>query len=219
MGGDFATSSTLFAVHADTGEPAWSFDTISRDPQSWPKEAAKHGGGAAWLPGTYDEESGTIYIGTGNAAPDFDGIDRPGDNKYTATLLALEPETGKIKWYNQEIPHEIWDYDSTFELLRVKRNSREYLVHPNKSGFVFVYNQQGGRPDHVWRMARNITLIGGKNARLPGIPAPFMRPVLSRSHGPSPIADKSRWPCRLCRRPQTHSRRSCLVRAGQPGLS
>ena len=161
MGGDFATSTAIHAVHADTGAPAWTLDTIRHDPQSWPKEASKHGGGAAWLPGTYDERTDTIYIGTGNAAPDFDGLVRPGDNKYTATLLALEPETGKIRWYNQEIPHEIWDYDSTFELLRVQRNGQEYLVHPSKSGFVFVYNQQGGRPDHVWTMARNITVADG----------------------------------------------------------
>ena len=161
MGGDFATSSAIHAVHADSGAPAWTLDTLRHDPQSWTETAAKYGGGAAWLPGTYDADTHTIYIGTGNPAPDFDGLARPGDNRYTASLLALDPETGKIKWYNQEIPHGIWDYGAAFEVLRVKRDGKEYLVHPNKSGFVFVYPQQGGKPIRVWQMARHVTVADG----------------------------------------------------------
>ena len=161
FGGDFASRGRIYAVHAESGEPAWSFDIIRDTPESWPAGAAEHGGGGAWLPGTYDEESDTIYIGTGNAAPDFDGATRPGDNKYTATLLALEPKTGKLKWHYQEIPHDIWDYDAAFELLRIKKAGKEFLIHPNKSGFVFVYDRQGGKPKHVWSMAENMSVATG----------------------------------------------------------
>ena len=63
------------------------------------------------MPGTYDATSDTIYIGTSNASPDFYGADREGDNKYTATILALDPKNGKLKWHRQEVPHDVWDYD------------------------------------------------------------------------------------------------------------
>lgn len=161
MGGDFAGAGKIYGVNANTGESVWTFDIIRDDPESWPADAAKYGGGNAWLPGTYDKKSDTIYIGTGNAAPDFDGEVRPGDNKYTATLLALEPNTGKMKWHYQEIPHDIWDYDATFELLRLEKQGMEFLVHPSKSGFVFVYDKKGGNPRHVWRMTENITIAEG----------------------------------------------------------
>lgn len=120
-GGDQPQRGKIFAVNAATGEPAWTFDTINASEASWPGDTGDVGGGGAWLPGTYDPVSDTLFIGTSNAAPDFYGDGRKGDNLYTATLLALDPKTGKLKWHRQEIPHDTWDYDSAYEALVVER--------------------------------------------------------------------------------------------------
>ena len=160
-GGDFAANGKIYAVNAETGESLWTFNIIRNHPDSWTKAAAKNGGGGAWLPGTYDQKTNTIYIGTGNAAPDFDGEARPGDNKYTASLLALDATTGKLKWHYQEVPHDIWDYDASYEVLQIENSGKDYLVHLNKSGFVFVYDKLSGKPQKVWPVAENITFADG----------------------------------------------------------
>jgi alcohol dehydrogenase (cytochrome c) len=155
-GGDFATAAKIYAVDANTGESLWTFDIIKDDEESWPGGSGRYGGGGAWLPGTYDESSDTIFIGTGNAAADFYGEDRRGDNLYTASLLALNPKTGKLKWYHQEIPHDVWDFDSPYEALIIERDGIDYVVHLSKSGFVFVYVKETGRLIKVWRLAENM---------------------------------------------------------------
>ncbi|MFT5133973.1 MAG: alcohol dehydrogenase (cytochrome c) [Gammaproteobacteria bacterium] len=160
-GGDFATAAKIYAVDAMTGESVWEFDVIKDDEESWPNGSGEYGGGGAWMPGTYDEASDTIYIGTGNAAADFYGENRKGDNKYTATLMALEPSTGKLKWHHQETPHDLWDFDSAYEALIVKNKGVEYIVHLNKSGFTFVYNKESGRLLNVWKFAENINFADG----------------------------------------------------------
>lgn len=158
-GGDQPQRGKIYAVNADTGEPAWIFDTIKDDPASWPGASGDKGGGGAWLPGTYDETTDTIYIGTSNAAPDFYGADRQGDNKYTATLLALDPKTGALKWHRQEIPHDVWDYDAAYEALLLPKGDQKSLVHLNKSGFVFVMDKDNGDLRNVWRLAENLNSI------------------------------------------------------------
>ena len=71
-----------------------------------------HGGGTTWMPGTYDPELDTLYWTTSNAAPDFEGDSRPGDDLYTACVLAIDPNNGKLKWYFQFTPHDLYDYDA-----------------------------------------------------------------------------------------------------------
>ncbi|MBW6608240.1 PQQ-binding-like beta-propeller repeat protein, partial [Salmonella enterica subsp. enterica serovar Weltevreden] len=84
------------------------------------------------------------YIGTSNAAPDYYNYDRKGDNLYTATLLALDPKSGKVKWHRQEVPHDSWDYDSAYEALVVQKDGKDVIVHLNKGGFVFVMDKKDG---------------------------------------------------------------------------
>jgi len=160
-GGDFATAGKIYAVNALTGEALWTFDIIKDDRESWPEGVAQYGGGGAWMPGTYDEASDTIFIGTGNASADFYGDNRSGDNKYTATFLALEPRTGALKWHHQEIPHDIWDFDSPYEALIVTRDGKDHVVHLSKSGFVFIYAKQTGRLRKVWQFAENLNFAEG----------------------------------------------------------
>lgn len=160
-GGDQPIAGKIYAVNADTGKPAWTFEVIKDDQDSWPGDSGKRGGGSAWMPGTYDAQSDTIYIGTSNAAPDFYGVGREGDNKYTATLLAIDPKTGKLKWHRQEIPHDVWDFDSAYEALVVKKDGKDVIVHLNKSGFVFVMDKADGKLENVWQFAENMNWAKG----------------------------------------------------------
>lgn len=158
-GGDQAQRGKIFAVNALTGQKMWTFDTIRDDQKSWPGDSGDVGGGGAWLPGTYDETSDTLFIGTSNAAPDFYGDGRKGDNLYTATLLAIDPKTGKLKWHRQEIPHDTFDYDSTYEALLLKKDGKDVIVHLNKSGFVFVMDKADGKLDNVWPLSQTYNFV------------------------------------------------------------
>lgn len=169
-GGDQPVIGKIFAVNADTGERTWTFEIPKDDPKSWPGESRKTGGGSAWLPGTYDVESDTIYIGTSNAAPDFNREGREGDNLYTATLLALEPKTGKIKWHRQEVPNDTWDFDAAYEALIVPDGKGgKSLVHLNKNGFVYVMDKDNGAIKNVWQYTENMNWAKGVDPKT-GVP-------------------------------------------------
>ena len=168
-GGDQPIIGKIFAVNADTGERAWTFEIPKDDPKSWPGESRKVGGGSAWLPGTYDPATDTIYIGTSNAAPDFNREGREGDNLYTATVLALEPKTGKVKWYRQEVPNDTWDFDAAYEALLVPDGSGQSLVHLNKNGFVYVMDKDTGGIKNVWQYTENMNWAKGVDPKT-GIP-------------------------------------------------
>jgi alcohol dehydrogenase (cytochrome c) len=164
-GGDQPLIGKIFAVNADTGERAWTFEVPKNDPKSWAGDSRTKGGGTAWMPGTYDPSTDTIYIGTSNASPDYNNDDRKGDNLYTATLLALNPKDGSIKWYRQEVPSDVWDYDSTYEALLVPKNGKQELVHLNKGGFVFVMDKDNGNLHNVWQYAENVNWVKGINPK------------------------------------------------------
>ena len=104
------------------------------------------------MTGSFDPALNLVYWGTGNPAPDYDwGGARPGDNLYTSSVVALDADTGQLKWYYQEIPHDDWDYDSGLgESLVLDRDGKKLLVHQNKSGFVFVLDRdQWQGPERV----------------------------------------------------------------------
>jgi len=160
-GGDQPIRGKIFAVNADTGERVWTFEIPQADPASFPGDSYKIGGGSAWMPGTYDPRTDTIYIGTSNASPDYYNRDRKGDNKWTASLLALDPKTGKVKWGLQEVPHDSWDYDAAYEALMVKKDGKDVIVHLNKGGFVFVADKDNGKLENVWQFAENVNWVKG----------------------------------------------------------
>ena len=178
---EIASAGKIYGVDADTGKTQWRLDTIKKDPESWStEEAARYGGGGAWLPGSYDAASDTVFYGTANPAPNIWGEDRKGDNLYTNSVLALEPKSGRLKWYRQEIEHDLWDYDSAYEALLIDRNGKNLLVHLNKSGFVFVMNRHDGSLENVWPLVETYNFVKGidpktgklidRNDPLPGKP-------------------------------------------------
>jgi alcohol dehydrogenase (cytochrome c) len=101
-----------------------------------------------WMPGTYDPELNTLYWGTGNAAPDFYGSARPGDDLYTSSLVALDPDTGKLKWHFQFTPHGLYDYDATQTPVLVDTvfagRPRKLIVAANRNGFLYILDRATG---------------------------------------------------------------------------
>jgi len=152
-GGDSGVRGFLVAYDALTGSLKWRFWTIPGPGEfgsaSWPGDSYLHGGGTTWMPGTYDPKLDTVYWTTSNAAPDFVGDSRPGDDLYTACVLALNPDTGALKWYFQFTPHDLYDYDAneTPVLVDVEENgtTRHLLVQANRNGFLYVLDRSNGK--------------------------------------------------------------------------
>jgi len=152
-GGDDGARGFLAAFDAETGAEKWRFWTIpgpgEKGSESWPGDAYLHGGGATWLPGTYDPELDTLYWGTGNPAPDYDGSARPGDDLYASCLLALDPDTGALKWYFQFSPHDLFDYDAVQTPVLVnatfRGQARKLVVTANRNGFLYILDRTNGK--------------------------------------------------------------------------
>ncbi len=152
-GGDDGVRGFVAAFDATTGKEAWRFWTIpapgEKGSESWPGDTWKHGGGTTWMPGTYDPELNTIFWGTGNPSPDFDGSVRPGDDLYTCSLLALDPDTGKLKWHFQFSPHDLYDYDAVQTPVLVnatfKGQPRKLVITANRNGFLYILDRTNGK--------------------------------------------------------------------------
>lgn len=152
-GGDDGVRGFVAAYDAETGKLAWRFWTIpgpgESGAESWPGELYLHGGGTTWMPGTYDPETNTLFWGTSNPSPDFDGEVRPGDDLYTSCVLALDPDTGKLKWHFQFTPHDLFDYDATETPVLIDADyqgtPRKLLVQANRNGFVYVLDRTDGK--------------------------------------------------------------------------
>src|SRR6266498_956852 len=152
-GGDDGVRGFVAAFEAESGKLSWRFWTIPAPGEfgssSWPGDLYQHGGGTTWMPGTYDPQLNTLFWGTSNPAPDFEGSTRPGDDLYTDCVLALDPDTGKLKWYFQFTPHDLFDYDATETPVLLdseyKGIQRKLLVQANRNGFVYVLDRTSGK--------------------------------------------------------------------------
>jgi alcohol dehydrogenase (cytochrome c) len=173
QGGEWPGQGPIFGVNANTGQKAWEFLTVAGTEEAkktWGGESWRTGGGGGWMAGGYDAETNTVWWGTGNPAPLYDwaGPDwatkgpRPGTNLHTSSVIALDPDTGALKFYHQQLPHDAWDFDSAVgEFLMIEREGRKLVVHPNKGGFVFVYDRKDARIVNVWPIAKNINFVKG----------------------------------------------------------
>jgi alcohol dehydrogenase (cytochrome c) len=152
-GGDDGVRGFVAAYDALTGKLAWRFWTIPAPgefgSESWPGKLYLHGGGTTWMPGTYDPQLNTIYWGTSNPAPDFEGGVRPGDDLYTDCVLALDPDTGKLKWYFQFTPHDQFDFDAVETPILIdavyQGEARKLLVEANRNGYIYVLDRTDGK--------------------------------------------------------------------------
>jgi alcohol dehydrogenase (cytochrome c) len=172
-GGDDGVRGFVAAYDTQTGKQAWRFWTIPAPgefgSESWPGESYKLGGGTTWMPGTFDPELNTIFWGTSNPAPDFDGDPRPGDDLYTASLLALDPDNGKLKWYFQFTPHDLFDYDAVETPVLVdatfKGQPRKLIVEANRNGFLYVLDRTNGKFLTARRFSEKLNWATGIDAK------------------------------------------------------
>ncbi len=185
-GGDEGIRGFLAAYKPSTGERVWRFWTIPTrgDPEArtWIGRALEHGCGATWLTGTYDASTGTLFWPVGNPCPDFNGEQRQGDNLYTDSVLALDPDSGKLKWFYQFTPHDLHDWDATETPLVVdaeyRGQTRKLLLQGNRNGFFYVLDRETGKLLSATPFVRKLTWAKGIGTD--------GRPMLSDSGQPTP---------------------------------
>ena len=144
----------LVSIDAETGAVQWRWNTQPKpgEPgsETWPKDsdAIRHGGGMTWMTGTYDPALNLLYWGTGNPNPVLAGEGRPGDNLYTCTIVALNPDTGRLVWYFQPSPHDVHDWDAVQTPVLFdsdfKGKPRKLLAQASRNGFFFVLDRATG---------------------------------------------------------------------------
>jgi PQQ-dependent dehydrogenase (methanol/ethanol family) len=153
-GGENPTRGFIQAFDAKTGKPVWRFYTIpgpgEKGSETWPSaEAASRGGAAAWVTGTYDPDLNLVYFGTGNPNPDYYGEERKGDNLYSCSIVALDANTGQLKWHYQFTPHDTHDWDSNhipvLADVRVAGQTRKVVMVANRNGFFYALDRATGK--------------------------------------------------------------------------
>jgi alcohol dehydrogenase (cytochrome c) len=152
-GGDLPTRGFIDAYDPNTGKRLWRFWTIpgpgEPGSETWSDpELLSRGGGATWQTGSYDPELNLIYWGTGNPVPDYYGGDRQGDNLYTTSIVALDVDTGKLRWHYQFTPHDTHDWDSNhvpvLAEMSINGRARKVVMVANRNGFFYTLDRETG---------------------------------------------------------------------------
>ena len=178
-GGEFGIVGKVEARDPDTGALIWSRPTVEgnmgtlngkdngitgKTNASWPGDTYKTGGAAPWLGGTFDPDTNLLYIGTGNPSP-WNSHLRPGDNLYSASTLAIDPDTGVIKWHFQTTPHDGWDFDGTNEFIPFDLTKDGKVIKAgakaDRNGFFFVLDRTNGKFISATPFVSKITWASG----------------------------------------------------------
>jgi alcohol dehydrogenase (cytochrome c) len=184
-GGDEGARGFVAAFDQSSGKELWRFWTTPKpgEPgsETWQGPGIEHPGGATWMTGTYDKELDTIYWPVGNPGDDLIGDARPGDNLYTDSVVALDPKTGKLKWYFQFTPHDVHDYDAMAPPSLIDAmwdgKPRKLMVQANRNGFFYVLDRTDGK----FLLGRPYTT---KLTWATGL-TPEGRPILAPGHEPT----------------------------------
>ncbi len=183
-GGDSGMRGFVAALSPTTGEEIWRTFTVPAkgEPgsESW-GDLLEWGGGGTWLSGTFDPESNTLYWTTGNPWPDFTGVPRKGTNLYSCSLLALDLETGKMKWYFQFTPHDThdWDAQSWPVLIDIpfKGKTRKVVLHANRNGYFYMLDRTTGEFLRATQLIDNVTWAKGIDDQGRPVEIPGMEPT------------------------------------------
>jgi alcohol dehydrogenase (cytochrome c) len=154
-GGEYGIRGFISAYDADSGEEAWRFYTIPApgEPgfETWADggDAWQHGGASVWLTGSYDAELDLTYWGIGNPGPDWNPAQRPGDNLYSDSVVALDPDTGRLEWHFQFTPNDDYDYDAVqipvlVDMPAIDATSGKLMLWGNRNGFFYVLDRATG---------------------------------------------------------------------------
>jgi quinohemoprotein ethanol dehydrogenase len=154
-GGEFGTRGSVSAYDAATGKRVWRFYTIPGPGQTghdtWPAGDSWQAGGApVWQTPSVDPKLGMLYFTTGNAGPDNNGSGRAGKNLFTASMVALDVKTGKLRWWYQMVHHDIWDYDAPSPTILFDATVNGHSIHgigeAEKTGWLYLLNRETGKP-------------------------------------------------------------------------
>jgi alcohol dehydrogenase (cytochrome c) len=152
-GGEFGIRGFIDAYDAQTGKRAWRFYTIPGpgEPgnETWAGDSWKTGGASVWVTGAYDTELNLLYYGIGNPGPDYHSESRLGDNLYSDSIVALDADTGKLRWHYQFTPHDVHDWDATevpvLADLTIAGQPRKVVMFANRNGFYYTLDRTNGR--------------------------------------------------------------------------
>jgi len=195
-GGEYGIRGFVDAYDAVTGKRAWRFWTIpgpgEAGHETWQGDTWKTGSAATWVTGSYDSALNLIYWGTGNPGPDYDGDARPGDNLYANSLLALDVDSGALKWHYQFTPHDTHDWDANHVPVLIdamyRGSARKLLIIANRNAFFYVLDRRTGEfldahayAKQTWAKAID---THGRPIEMPGIaPKPEGTIVYPGLHG------------------------------------
>src|SRR5215467_4226253 len=151
-GGEYGVRGFIDAYDVATGKRRWRFWTVPEPGQpggeTWPGDAWKTGGAPTWVTGSFDAEQNLIIWGTGNPSPDWNGDSRRGDNLYSDSAIALDADSGKLKWYFQFVPHDVHDWDATQVPILVdgewRGQTRKLIYWAHRNGFYYVLDREKG---------------------------------------------------------------------------
>jgi len=152
-GGEFGIRGFVAAFDANTGKEVWRFYTVPGpgEPghETWAGDSWMHGGAPIWETGSYDPETNLTFWGTGNAGPDWNGDARLGDNLYSSSVIALDADTGKLKWHYQFSPHNEFDWDATqipvLVDMQYQGQPRKVMLWANRNGMFYVLDRTNGK--------------------------------------------------------------------------
>lgn len=203
-GGDLGARGFLDAYRASTGERVWRFWTVpapgEKLSETWGGTALANfgGGGATWMTGTFDVSTQTVYWGTGNPYPSMNGDERRGDNLYSDSVIALDAATGKLKWYYQFTPHDLYDWDAGQTPLLVDRKykgrDRKLLIQANRNGFLYVFDRTNGELLLAEKFVDKLTWATGIGKDGRPIVIPGLEPTHSGTKVCPNVLGATNWP-------------------------
>lgn len=200
-GGDEGARGFIDAYKAGTGERAWRFWAMPApgEPgsETWIGRAIEHGCAAPWLTGTFDPSTNQIFWPTGNPCPDYNGDERKGDNLYSSSVVALDPATGKMRWYFQFTPHDLHDWDAAQTPVVVdaewKGSPRKLLIQANRNGFFYVLDRLTGEFLMGEPFVKKITWASGIDAKGRPKLLPNQEPTVSGTKTCPDVAGATNW--------------------------